>query len=210
MLLHSCASYCALWRSKKRSISSTRFVLIPRCAHQQQNQTKNKQTKKSAPQPKHGHTTQKWDETNYKNAADLIFFWWNSHLELLPPVHVVNMDIPTLKFTVPSKCEALGKNGSVTLKPGFVCLGGKKNTTKLFSLEGKVGKYTIHGLGFVCFCWWVFALLYYGKWQWKSSNHQFGENHFIFLPTTLSNAWQLFVTFLGWLSDPLNGKVTSN
>ena len=49
------------------------------------------------------------------------FPWFSTEM------HVVNMDVPTLKFTVPSTCEALGKKGSVTLKPGFVgCLGGKK------------------------------------------------------------------------------------
>ena len=82
------------------------------------------------------------------------------------------MDIPTLKFTVPSKCEALGKNGSVTLKPGFVCLGGKKNTTKLFSLAGKVGKYTIDLDLFV----FVGEFLLYSTMvneNEKSSNHQF-------------------------------------
>ena len=58
--------------------------------------------------------------------------------------HGAKARVPTLKFTVKSECNALKERPSINLRLGFV-LGGKqyKNTTKLVTLVGKVGEYTI-------------------------------------------------------------------
>ena len=67
-----------------------------------------------------------------------VFCSWKNTLgqtaNVSAPVYVVNMKVPTLKFTVPEECKALGKKRSVRLKPGFVCLGVKN-------------------ILFFCFCW---------------------------------------------------------